>query len=512
MFLFHAAISLSLLLLLLHLSSFLLCKLFNHLHQRPAFKAKEHIHREEKELLPLNETSEKEDLIEDIVVGGEDLFLFFCEISGRNDTHVVEQDKDSIEETIFFDFQVEDSINVSESAAASYSPPHENHTEIPTIQSSDPVAFDAKTKEEDFSKEKRFIIIDHNTNSDSKKFKLDEIHGEGSYNYGDSVTGESSSWRSSTILRDSETEYPFSSSSRRSSCRWESYTMFRKYDEEMLFFDKITAQKLHETETLQSIKIQPRSVSQRIVHKLKIKKHKQFPRNRDPYQELESAYVAQICLVWEALSWNYSNFRRVSLDKNMEFYGCSARVAQEFQQFQVLLQWFIEIEPFERGPRPQVFARMKISSPKLLQVPEFRDSEGDEVKEGRSSRISSAEFRDILEDGITTFMNFLKADKKSHCETFKALFKKRSNRYCLIKKARNRKKSRLEGLRKRKVNEAQQMEILMGLIDMKVVSRVLRMPEISEEQLHWCEEKINKVRIWDGKTQRDSSPLFFPVA
>lgn len=50
----------------------------------------------------------------------------------------------------------------------------------------------------------------------------------------------------------------------------------------------------------------------------------------------------------------------------------------------------------------------------------------------------------------------------------------------------------------------------MGLIDMKVVSRVLRMAEITEEQLHWCEEKMTKVRIWNGKTQRDPSPLFFP--
>jgi hypothetical protein len=66
-------------------------------------------------------------------------------------------------------------------------------------------------------------------------------------------------------------------------------------------------------------------------------------------------------------------------------------------------------------------------------------------------------------------------------------------------------------LKKRRLKVDEEMEILMGLIDMKVVSRVLRMPEISEEQLHWCEERMTKVRIWDGKIQRDSAPLFFPV-
>ena len=65
--------------------------------------------------------------------------------------------------------------------------------------------------------------------------------------------------------------------------------------------------------------------------------------------------------------------------------------------------------------------------------------------------------------------------------------------------------------KKGKTKEEEGMEILMGLIDMKVVSRVLRMPDISEEQLHWCHEKMSKVRVWNGKIQRDSSPLFFPV-
>ena len=56
------------------------------------------------------------------------------------------------------------------------------------------------------------------------------------------------------------------------------------------------------------------------------------------------------------------------------------------------------------------------------------------------------------------------------------------------------------------------MEILMSLIDTKVVSRVLRMTGLSEEQLQWCDDKMSKVRVnADGKLQRDSSPLFFPA-
>ena len=84
-----------------------------------------------------------------------------------------------------------------------------------------------------------------------EKFHLVDVP-EDRENYGGSLTGESTSkssveWRSSTIFRDSETEYPFSSSSQRSSSRWESYTVFPKYNEGMVFLDRISAQKLSET-------------------------------------------------------------------------------------------------------------------------------------------------------------------------------------------------------------------------------------------------------------------------
>lgn len=57
------------------------------------------------------------------------------------------------------------------------------------------------------------------------------------------------------------------------------------------------------------------------------------------------------------------------------------------------------------------------------------------------------------------------------------------------------------------------MSVLLGLIDLKVVARVLRMPEVTDQQLHWCEEKMNRLRvdIRDGSLHRDPAPLFFPA-
>ncbi|XAR63918.1 hypothetical protein NMG60_11024070 [Bertholletia excelsa] len=346
--------------------------------------------------------------------------------------------------------------------------------------------------------------------------------------YGDSCTvgstsKSSSEWRSSINWRDSGTEDPFSSSSRRSCPKWESYTLFQKYDEEMLFFDRISAQKLHETESLRSIQACPRSISERIVYKLSARNNKRSSKH-NPYQELEAAYVAQICLTWEALNWNYKNFQLLRASRRESDPGCPAYIGQQFQQFQVLLQRYIENEPYEHGRRPEIYARMRSFAPKLLQVPEYRDSYDEEKEEVVGSRISSELFLQIMEEAIRTFTNFLKADKASRCQILAAFFRRNRRgsvdptRLLLLKKINKKKKSKIKDLyrgrkclRKRRLTEGEEMEILMALIDMMVVSRVLRMSQLSEEQLHWCNDKMNKVRVGDGKLRRDSSPLFFPA-
>ncbi|KAF7134794.1 hypothetical protein RHSIM_Rhsim08G0134400 [Rhododendron simsii] len=352
--------------------------------------------------------------------------------------------------------------------------------------------------------------------------------------FGDSCTvgstsKSSSEWRSSINCRDSGTEDPFSSSSRRSCPKWESYTVFQKYDEEMLFLDRISAQKLHETESLRSIQACPRSVSERIVYKLSSTRRKKSSTgtDRNPYNELEAAYVAQICLTWEALNWNYKYFQRLRASRRDSDPGCPAYIAQQFQQFQVLLQRYIENEPYDQhGRRPEIYARMRSVAPKLLQVPEYRDSIDEDKEESLGSRIPSDSFLLIMEESIRTFMNFLKADRESHYRRLAAFFRRNQRgsvdpiRLLLLKKLNKQKKLKLKDVgrtrnclrRRRRLKEEEEMEILMALIDTKVVSRVMRMTDLTEEQLQWCDDKMRKVRVGDGKLlQRDSSPLFFPA-
>lgn len=65
--------------------------------------------------------------------------------------------------------------------------------------------------------------------------------------FGESCTNGSTSKSSSEWRNSLKTDDPFSSSSRRSCPKWESYTVFQKYDEEMTFLTRISAQKLQES-------------------------------------------------------------------------------------------------------------------------------------------------------------------------------------------------------------------------------------------------------------------------
>lgn len=371
--------------------------------------------------------------------------------------------------------------------------------------------------------------------SDKEKEIVSHFHEEDDV-YGDSCTvgstsKSSSDWRSSINYRDNNSgtdqDPNFSSSSRRSCPKWESYTVFHKYDEEMKLLDRISAQKLSETESLRSIKVSPRSVSERIVRTFATSKRTQSRKQdinsvrRNPYHQLEVAYVAQICLTWEALNWNYKKFQQKRSESHPDFDpGCPARIAQQFQQFQALLQRYIENEPYEQGRRPEIYARMRLLAPKLLQIPEYRELEDEE---GVGSRISSPAFLILMEDCIHTFMNFLKADKERTSKLIASFFqRKRSGSVDptllhLMKKVNQKKKMKLKEfrrggkcLRRRKLKVNEGMEIVMGLIDLKVVSRVLRMKDLNEQQMRWCDEKMSKVKILDGKLKRDSLPLFFP--
>ncbi|OMO65554.1 Ribosomal protein L34Ae [Corchorus olitorius] len=134
----------------------------------------------------------------------------------------------------------------------------------------------------------------------------------------------------------------------------------------------------------------------------------------DPYQDIETAYVAQICLTWEALHCQYSQLSQIVLCQP-ENPTCYNHSAQHLQQFQVLLQRFIENEPFQDGLRAEIYARARNILPKLLQIPNIQGSnQKEKVEEESDYLVHAPDIIRLIESSILTFQLFVKADKKKH--------------------------------------------------------------------------------------------------
>ncbi|XP_076884487.1 uncharacterized protein LOC143533670 [Bidens hawaiensis] len=288
---------------------------------------------------------------------------------------------------------------------------------------------------------------------------------------------------------------------------------YDKYCDRMLLFDRLN------TQLLKQIGSSPRSVSKKF-RCLSLKKT-QPPEDEDlndPYLDLETSYVSQMCLTWEALHCQYTQLMTCQTETSK----CYNHSAQQFQQFQVLLQRFIENEPFEPGLRPEIYANTRNSFPKLLQVPNIS---GQEMAEEEADMLVRApDLLRIIESSILTFQMFIKMDKNKKSNGVRNLFGGQGQNQMAtplqqVQYSLDKRKVKLKELWKKrkggKKNEwpatEEEVEVLLGLIDVKVMSRVLRMVKITKEHLFWSEEKMKKLVVdMSGKLERDPSPILFP--
>lgn len=307
---------------------------------------------------------------------------------------------------------------------------------------------------------------------------------------------------------------------------------YDEYCKRMLFFSKMSALYLKEAESWNTSSQLPKSTTKKLastLRNLSFKRrhglqddceHLQESQYEDnPYQNLETAYVAQVCLTWEALHCQYMQLnQRISSQPEDSTSYCYA--AQAFQQFQVLLQRFIENEPFEQGSRVEIYANGQSSLPKLLHAPSFQGTdERDENGDYLDSPIFASELLHVIEESILTFHLFVRMDKKKPAGALH-LASARNQADSPLKQVQvllDKKKVKLKELLKKKGWKKKswpvtpiEAELLLGLIDVRVISRVLRMTRISKEQLLWCDEKISKLDLSDNKLRRDVSPILFP--
>ncbi|KAK8664990.1 hypothetical protein V6N13_084756 [Hibiscus sabdariffa] len=306
--------------------------------------------------------------------------------------------------------------------------------------------------------------------------------------------------------------------------------VYEKYCERMLLYDRMIAQQLKEASSTNPPAPSPKSSHKKLPSCLSLKRleepndeteHLQHSIN-DPYQDLETAYVAQLCLTWEVIHCQYSQLSQIVLCRP-ENPICYNHSAQQLQQFQVLLQRFIENEPFQEGPRAEIYARTRNILPKLLQIPNIQGSDHKhKVEEESDYSVFAPDIIRIIESLILTFRIFLKKDKRRRASV-PNMFGKHNLMATPLQQVQSlldKKSIKLKDIRKSRKGwkknswprSSEDVPLLFGLMDVRIMWRVLGMARINKDQLLWCEEKMKKLGFCDGKLQRDPSPILFPAS
>lgn len=326
----------------------------------------------------------------------------------------------------------------------------------------------------------------------------------------------------------------------------ELHKFYKSYRERMRKFDILNYQKMYAIGFFQS-KDPLKSVSTRksaptitshLLHNLGL--HKRKKTESDPmtkfiselHCDLEVVYVGQMCLSWEFLHWQY--------EKALELWEYDPRgirryneVAGEFQQFQVLMQRFLENEPFE-GPRVQNYVKNRCVNRNILQVPVIReDRVKDKKKARRSGRgdnvITSDALLEIIEESIRIFWRFVRNDKGEDYIMIKGqkgtkaelqdptdselLIEVRTNLQKKEKKLKELLRSGnciLKRFQKNQEDSSDHVLRFFSQVDMKLVARVLNMSKITTDQLVWCHNTLDRITFLNRKIHVEPSFLLFP--
>ncbi|KAM0851744.1 hypothetical protein ACQ4PT_052231 [Festuca glaucescens] len=321
---------------------------------------------------------------------------------------------------------------------------------------------------------------------------------------------------------------------------------FKSYRERMRKFDILCYQKMYAIDFLQlrgpqqssnSVKTMSPTVASILSHNFRSSRRRSPEDSSERFlkelrYDLETVYVGQMCLSWEFLRWQYEQARDLPESDPYHSHQYN-QVAGEFQQFQVVVQRFVEDESF-KGPRLPNYINNRCVLRSLLQVPVIKeDSLKDRMEDQRKGNfvITSEELEYVMEESMHILWEFIKADRAEtpatsvlkglsipHVELqdpldhdlmmhIHATLQKKEKRLkdllrtgnCLVKKFKKPKEDRSN------------QNLFFSQVDMRLVARVLRMPRITSEQLQWCKAKLDKIILVENRRiHREAAFLLFP--
>ncbi|XP_039023637.1 uncharacterized protein LOC120156387 [Hibiscus syriacus] len=316
--------------------------------------------------------------------------------------------------------------------------------------------------------------------------------------------------------------------------------VYKSYSHKMRKLDILNSQTMHAISLLQlkDVPIQLSTLAKSSAPAIKsLHKALSFRRRKagaDPTTKLirglhndsETVYVGQICLSWTILHWQFGQVKKL-LECNTLGVHRYNQVAGEFQRFQVILQRFLEDEPFRTGSRVENYVNYRCLVRHLLQVPVIKD----DCSKYKEDAVSSEMLKDIIEESMHVFWEFLRANKDEPNSTSKAPFQSQVAPHDPIdldllmdvKTDLQKKEKRLKEIQRgtnciikkfqRQQHQGNLLDhaLFIAHVELKLVLRVINMSKINSDQLVWCHERLQRINFISGrKIEIEPSFTLFP--
>ncbi|TYJ14305.1 hypothetical protein E1A91_A10G109400v1 [Gossypium mustelinum] len=311
----------------------------------------------------------------------------------------------------------------------------------------------------------------------------------------------------------------------------ESEGFYKKYYERMRWFDILNHDRTQGISAILNVEVGiPSSLENIKVKDLTIpyiswSKQDKKKLLRSLQSDFELVYVGQSCLTWEALHHQYRKVKFLSLT-NCLF---ADNWAKDFQNFQVLLERFLEEERYVyKGKRAWNYVQARLASKTLLQVPKLTGYLEEEKDGNKGETVDAKAVLKAIEKCINAFGKFITTDRtkswwkfKTSLWTYPPMEDPRDLHLLADLTTTLAKKELwlkdLQGKRKcwfnkvvKPMEESQKETMVFAMIEMQLISRVLQMSIVSTSQLNWCQQKLNNIQFKRGRLFRTATGPLFP--
>ncbi|KAL1558999.1 hypothetical protein AAHA92_09391 [Salvia divinorum] len=246
--------------------------------------------------------------------------------------------------------------------------------------------------------------------------------------------------------------------------------------------------------------------------------------------DLEMINVAQSCLFWEALDHEYHKVESLSLSENCGNILFHHNISGKFQELEILLERFVENQRCECQKSSSV-TRKRLCFQSILHIPNARGFILMEKENKMLGGIRPTQLLEAIDNCIKAFWLYIKTDdgKKpfwkykgiwrapppvedpQDLELLYNVLKDLHKKGIMLRGVEGKSKCWMRGKVKEVQAEEEKRNIVVAMIDVKLVQRMLKMPLINRSHLKWCQDKLNNLNFKENTVFRGPNTQLFPL-